>query len=394
MTENFNEVFDKTVLKQGMSIDSVFEFLIGKGIQGHWVNEETLVFETCCHNHIGEGSRKLYYYDNTKLFSCYTGCGGTFDIFELLNKINVVATGEEIDLDDSIRDYVYSQSFLFAGKQEFEEEVDDNVEYKKPVLQYFNPEIFTRFPKAYSKNWLQEGIDKKLHAKYNVRFNWFDNSLVFPHYDEFWNLVSVRQRRLADDDVSRWGKYNPMRLGDIMYSNPTSFYLFGLNYNGLNIRKRQKAIIYESEKSVMLMDAVLGPQNNIGTASFGMHFSRHQFELLKSMGVEEIIFAYDRQFKEASLDDMEFRNLLHIFRQISNRFEDKGIKITFILDDDLVSNYKDSPIDNGLEVFDKLYHSKRTMEELDLKYKEEVVELTQLPLDEDDDIFNEVQFNW
>lgn len=386
----FSEAFDKTALKQGMSIDSVYKFLTDKGIEGYWLNEDTLVFETCCHNHIGEGSKKLYYYDNTKLFSCYTGCGETFDIFELLNKINVVETGEELDLNDCVRDYVYSQSFLFTKKQEFNDEIEENKEYIKPKLQYFNPNDLLEFPRVYSKDWLQEGVNSNLHKKYNVRFNWFSNSLLFPHYDEFWNLIGIRQRFLADESVEVFGKYKPFSLNNIIYSNPTSFYLFGLNYNSLNIRKIKKAIVFESEKSVMIMDSVLGEKNNIGVSCLGMHFSRHQFELLKNLGVEEIVFAYDRQFKKATIHDNEFGNLLATYRNIYKRFSSFGIKISFILDDNLLTNYKDSPIDRGYEIFNNLYHKKRNIEELDEIYLKELTpwdQMTQLPDEEDMEIF-------
>ena len=46
---------------------------------------------TICHNHLGEGSRKLYYYDNTKLFQCYTDCAGSFDIYELICKVKTIS---------------------------------------------------------------------------------------------------------------------------------------------------------------------------------------------------------------------------------------------------------------------------------------------------------------
>ena len=36
---------------------------------------------TICHNMPGEGSRKLYFYENTGLFKCFTGCDEYFDIF-------------------------------------------------------------------------------------------------------------------------------------------------------------------------------------------------------------------------------------------------------------------------------------------------------------------------
>ena len=43
---------------------------------------------TVCHNLIDDtGSMKLYYYDNNKLCHCYTECGESFDIIELVQKV-------------------------------------------------------------------------------------------------------------------------------------------------------------------------------------------------------------------------------------------------------------------------------------------------------------------
>ena len=40
---------------------------------------------TICHNPPGEGSRKLYYYENTGLFKCFTGCNEYFCSSNLIN---------------------------------------------------------------------------------------------------------------------------------------------------------------------------------------------------------------------------------------------------------------------------------------------------------------------
>lgn len=138
----------------------------------------------------------------------------------------------------------------------------------------------------------------------------------------------------------------------------------------------------------MKMDDILGPQNNISTASFGMKFSRHQFEQLKSMGVEEIIFAFDRQFEQTG--DSDFYKLIDLYKKINDRFGNQGVKFSFILDDEMISGYKDSPIDNGFDVFNTLYHKKRTIEEIEEEFKRELVppeEWAQPELDEEDDIF-------
>ena len=49
--------------------------------------QDYLVLPTICHNlNQEDGSKKLYYYDNTHLFHCYTQCDESFDIYELVKK--------------------------------------------------------------------------------------------------------------------------------------------------------------------------------------------------------------------------------------------------------------------------------------------------------------------
>ena len=56
----------------------------------------------------------------------------------------------------------------------------------------------------------------------------------------------------------------------------------------------------------------------------------------------------------------------------------------------MISGYKDSPIDDGFDVFNTLYHKKRTIEEIEEEFQEDVVppgEWAQPELEEEDDIF-------
>ena len=70
---------------------------------------------TICHNHPGEGSHKLYYYENTRLFRCYTGCDATFDVFELVCKVHNIAAGRgEWSLYNGVR-YV-ANKFGISGE--------------------------------------------------------------------------------------------------------------------------------------------------------------------------------------------------------------------------------------------------------------------------------------
>ena len=73
--------YDKDKIKKNLSLEQVFQLIEFLGGNPKYI-PQGFTAETICHNEIGLGSRKLYYYDNTKLFHCYTECG-SMDIFEV-----------------------------------------------------------------------------------------------------------------------------------------------------------------------------------------------------------------------------------------------------------------------------------------------------------------------
>ena len=78
--------YNKDELKNNLTIEQVSDFVAELGGEPQIVNGNILIAQTICHNKPGNGSHKLYYYDNTKLFKCYTDCGCTFDIFGLVQR--------------------------------------------------------------------------------------------------------------------------------------------------------------------------------------------------------------------------------------------------------------------------------------------------------------------
>ena len=75
-------VYDKNEIRGKLEIDDIFNLLQEGGGDPEYTSFGILS-ATICHNAPGEGSKKLYYYDNTKLFKCFTSCNETFDIFQL-----------------------------------------------------------------------------------------------------------------------------------------------------------------------------------------------------------------------------------------------------------------------------------------------------------------------
>ena len=90
--------YNKDEIKEKLTIEDVFELVNALGGEPIWDKGRTsFISKTICHNHIGEGSHKLYYYSNTKLFHCYTDCSpATFDIFELVKKVKSIAANADL----------------------------------------------------------------------------------------------------------------------------------------------------------------------------------------------------------------------------------------------------------------------------------------------------------
>lgn len=369
---SFNTI-DKHALKLSMTIDDVWEYCTSIGMKGSWISDEKLVFETACHNPLGQGRHKLFYYHNTRLFSCYTGCSESFDLFELISKMGA-QNDIDIELDDAIDMYTKTKDFLIVdndGNESQSKVKEIDKKYEKPVYSFYDKKILSKYPRAICLDWVREGITPETQRKYGVIYDAMDGGVAFPHYAPFGQLLGVRERFLSEETIERTGaKYMPLRMRDEYCSSPLSMYLFGVNFNQNAIRYKKKAIVFEGEKSVMLADEYMG-ENNYSVASFGMKLSRHQFEILKELDVDEIIIAFDKQFTEDDRkngrfigSENEYIQMFNIYDKISSNYEDFGIKITFMYDMDNILDYKDSPIDKGIANFHRLFQERKTLDDI------------------------------
>ena len=84
--------FDKDAVKEQLNFEDIFILLEDLDAEPQQFGE-TIHCKTICH---GGDSHKLYYYNNTQLFRCYTHCQDAFDIFELVCKV------KDIDLNTSV----------------------------------------------------------------------------------------------------------------------------------------------------------------------------------------------------------------------------------------------------------------------------------------------------
>lgn len=309
------------------------------------------VLPTYCHNPDGTGSKKLFVYFNEDsiVFRCYTNCGTmTLESFiEKYQNCNYYEAKRLIDeiLDRSINgfDELYKEESLelpFARKKNKTYKVNEVVD--NSILNSF-------YPIPYG-GWVNENISYRTQKKFDIRFDIVHNSIIIPQLNEDGQLVGVRRRALNESDIELEGKYKPIFANGRWYNSDTSAILYGLFENKENITKSKKAIVFESEKSVMQMDTFYN-----GTAPavalYGSNISDYQADLLRKLGVEEIIVALDKEYQ----DERSYKTYLKVLIKKFKKFQ-PFFTITFILDDfnSSLLNYKDSPSDQGKETFEKL----------------------------------------
>lgn len=360
---------DMKEIREGLSIEDI-SYLLGEwGGSPLMKRGDNYITETLCHNYAGEGSHKLYYYPNTCLFQCYTGCQASFDIFELIVRHSDYI-GSPLTLTQSIR-WVCSKLGLDGFDFQTQEKVSDDwkilgrykKEEKDEEIRKRNDRIdaptLCNLYRCTVAEWLGSGISADTHIKYGIRYYPVGNCIIIPHFNGENELIGVRQRTLEEEQIALWGKYRPARIENTMYNHHLGYELFGLNHNKENIRKSKKAIIFEGEKSVMIMDSLMSEGANISVACCGSNISKRQIDLLLELGVGELIIAFDKQFK--TIGDAEFKQQIKMFENIHNRFN-SFIRVSFMFDKWNTLEYKSSPIDEGLEKFLYLFNNRIYLE--------------------------------
>lgn len=359
-------VFDKSEIRNSLTTDNIFDLLQEWGGDPEYANFGILC-TTICHNMPGEGSKKLYYYDNSGLFRCYTGCDSYFDIFEMVIKIMKIQHDKDFDLNDAVR--WIAQKFGLSGREEDDPEDEDLEDWKylanysriqdielktqEITLKEYDNNILERFNYNIAIDpWLSEGISQSAMEQARIGFYPGGDQITIPHFDVDGRFIGLRGRTLCADEGERYGKYRPMRVNKILYNHPLGMNLYNFNHSKDNIKIMKKAIVFEGEKSTLLYKSYFGLENDISVACCGSSISAYQIQLLIDAGAEEIIIAFDRQFQE--IGDVEFQHLKNNLVKLRNKYKN-FVTISFIFDSKMLTNYKDSPIDCGPEIFLQLF---------------------------------------
>lgn len=342
---------DAKALKEMLSEDDIFRLLDYLEGDPRKVNNY-ITSKTICH---GGNSRKLVYYDNKKLFTCMTKCNETFDVMTLIEKVlgydfwtSIMWLcdffGIKKDIQVVERNKAHDFLNLFTKQDTIIpelREIDDNI-------------LKEAFYEMYYQGWIDEGITIKTMKRFGIMYSIIGNCIVIPHRDMQGRLVGIRKRNLDKIWIDHQGKYMPMWINNELMNHPTKAILYGLYENLEEIKKYKTVIIFEAEKSVMQLASFEGFPS-IGVAVCGSSFSDIQVEILKSIGVENIIFAFDKEFEEVGSVDEEIQiEKINVFIAKTHLF----FNVSIIHDKSNLLALKNSPTDRGETIFLKLFEER------------------------------------
>lgn len=362
--------YDKNEVKENLTLENHFELLEEFGANPQY-SSNGIIAETICHNPPGEGSKKLYYYSNSDLYICYSGCDDNkFDIFELVIRVFSIQHNQVLDLNKAIR-WVAQRFGIIGQYTELEEETledwnilkeydriqEINYSENKITLKEYDRKILSKFNyNVIIEPWVKENITLEVMKYAEIGYYPGKEIITIPHFDEDNRFIGLRGRTLIKEEAELYGKYRPVSFHNILFTHSLGLNLYGLNWAKNNISLFKKAIVFESEKSVLQYMSMMGIENNIAVACCGSSFSPYQFQLLKKLGVNEIIIAFDKDFEQ--INDATFIKQTKNLKNIYNKFG-KYVTISFIFDRyNNKLSIKSSPIETDKETFLELYKNR------------------------------------
>jgi len=368
--ENYKE-FLKKLKYEILTLDDyevLFNRLGGHGVIKYQKGDKWILY-TMCHNlNPFDGSPKLEFYTDTYTLHCYTQCGCSFDIYQLIQK-RAKLNGEEwntfksakwicdvLGITFDFKETPHKQSSIYNWRSELGRYLkEDN---NRTELPKYDSNVLDMFPRVYHENWYNRGISEETMDKYNVRYYPYRSQIVLPCYDCLGNLCGIRVRNMKPD----MPKYVPLQLlNGTQFNFPTNAVPYGINLNQAKIEKSKRCWLVEAEASVQLGDTWYG-NNNVALGLYGHELGEGQLRKLIEMGVSDLTICLDSDFHEIG-DNEEY-----------NKFENSVLKIydkckpyipnIYVCYNNMGYNdmYKASPFDFGQERFELLLENRERIE--------------------------------
>lgn len=370
MTTKYNKILD--MITTSDIVQLVSKFGIPETSIRYYNNQ--LIMPTGCHNEIiGTAKHKLYYYEDSKKFHCYTCCG-SMNPFEFVVQayrtrgIKYSLSNAAIIIERIIQERLKDGFAVVTPPSTVKKEIEED--WHKSLTEY-NPSIMNCFSrnKKYLKIWEKEGISFDAMDKFGIKFDMIRNRMVIPIYDDKGVFVGAKVRNFNQEDIENGRKYMPLIHNNEIYTYDKGKVLYGLNFNKKNIKNAKRAIIFESEKSTILYESLY--VGNKAVSIGGSNVSIYQAELLKQYKVETVVLALDNDYSLLPNENGEYDKYFGLYKMLkeANKLDAKGFNVEIVYDwEQSFLENKDAPIDKGREIWNKLYRNRKNFNELKEKY--------------------------
>lgn len=340
--------------------------------------------------------------------NCFSECGGGMYLHTWVKRA--------MDLDDPQDAKEFLENWIDHRDIDFSDRIAVqglNFEYKErpfqvtdvPIVEGLPREILDKYFSRFDTSietlsrlvWhTEDGIDPEILKLYDVAYYPEHETIILPHHNirgeivgmferSFRELRRVIRKRYPDMpfkalkstevglvDFPR-AKYVPLlkdqedRLEEkSSFSFPNTLNLYGLHLAAESIKESGIAIVFEGAKSVMLAQQY-GHKNAVATHTFGANVN-HISMLIKA-GAKEIVLAFDKQYenKDGAAWMLYQKKTEDLALKVG-----KDVKVSRVIDNGELLNYKDSPIDQGQEIFENLYAHRETLTDIEVAIKPEI----------------------
>lgn len=217
---------------------------------------------------------------------------------------------------------------------------EEEYSQKEIIRDILDKSILNEYIIESPQEWIEEGINPLIMRKYDIRIDKKANRIVYPVYDNSFNLIGIKGRTLYEDYKER----NLMKYQNYYKIGTTNFFT-GMKENIDIIKKKNEIIIFEGIKSGMKAEN-WGYDNWV--ASETSRLNDEQVQILLEMRLKNIIIAYDNDVELQKITDCT--NMLRKLTNVFVVYDKKGLLGK--------KSGKVSPVDLGKETWEILFNER------------------------------------
>ena len=278
------------------------------------------------------------------IFYCFS-CGRGFSIFDYLMEYEGMSFDEAVKKASKLSGVdigaMCQSQTVMENRRLKRRKANQRIE--KCTHEILAKEEYERFKIGSVDEWLSEGIRQEEIDLFEIRIDDRSNRIVYPVYDVDGNFINIKGR-------TRFKDYKKMGICKYIYYYPvgTVDYFQGLNITEPYIKETREIIIFESIKSVMKL---FGNDVKNSTSAEKHTLTPEQIAWIIKSDIKDVVFAYD---SDVTYREKAVRENINMLKRFVNLYiiEDKEGVLGG-------KEGKNSPIDLGFDIWQKLYSQKK-----------------------------------